>query len=135
MVTTPSKSPSNQNNKPAEKPTEAAKPVADTSPKAVAEPIAPVQDTKPVAATDTASVVVEQIVEPVKAEVAQTPSNGAKPDTRTIISLSVSEKLARQIRLLAKLDGVTISNLVIASIEKEVPARLRVALAALTDLE
>ena len=127
MVTNTSKSqsPQTSNNKAAPEP---QKPASDT---------APVQDTKPVAAPDIAPLAVELPVEPTQAvtQVAPAATNGAKQDLRTIISLSVSEKLARQIRLLAKLDGVTISNLVIASIEKEVPARLRVALAALTDLE
>jgi len=76
-------------------------------------------------------------VEPAKAESPTAPaaSDGGKSAEKTIISLSVPEKLARQVRLLAKLEGKTISAIFLNAVEKDIPARLKAALATITDLE
>ena len=47
----------------------------------------------------------------------------------TVIAVSLPEKLAHQVRLLAKLEGVTISSLFLAGLG-DVPERLKTALAA-----
>jgi hypothetical protein len=117
---TPSKSPQNTNSKAAAEPT---KPPAEQTTKAPEAPVAmaPLVDTRPTeapAADAQAAVVTEA---------------AGRPDSRTILSLTVPEKLARQIRLLARVEGVTISQLVLESVEKTVPARLKAALAAIVE--
>ncbi len=117
---TAAKSPQHSNSKAA---TDAQKPAGDVGPKAEAPTVlaAPTVDTKPTEAP---------APEPQAALVTET---AARPDTRTILSLTVPEKLARQIRLLARVEGVTISQLVLESVEKTVPARLKAALAAIVE--
>ena len=74
-------------------------------------------------------------VEPPKAEAPITPAttDAGKSVGKTILSLSIPESTARKIRLLAKLVNLTISQLVLASVAKEIPARLKVALASIKD--
>ena len=94
------------------KPAEAVKPV-DSQP--VAEPVA---------------------TEPVKLEVQAEPTRAApsaKTTEKVIISLSVPERLARQVRLLSKLEGVTISAIFLNAVSADIPARLKLALAAMID--
>lgn len=103
--------------------TPTSKNTSSSATKNVVEPAKAAADAKP--------------AEPTKAgaPVAPAASDGGKSVDKTIISLSVPEKLARQVRLLAKLEGVTISTLFLAAVEKDIPARLKVALANITDLE
>jgi hypothetical protein len=108
--TTPSvssKSPQNTNTKPAE------------PPKAV--------DAKPVETP--------QASEPVQAEApqAQAPTPAAKSSDKTIISLSVPERLARQVRLLSKLEGKSISAIFLDAVASDIPSRLKVALASIVE--
>ncbi len=120
ITTAKSQSPSNTIAKAA---TDPQKPAGDVGPKAEAPTVlaAPTVDTKPLEAP---------APEPQAALVAET---AGRPDTRTILSLTVPEKLARQIRLLARVEGVTISQLVLESVEKTVPTRLKAALAAIVE--
>ncbi len=107
-------------------PTPTAKsPVNTNSSKSVEPPKA--SDTKP---ADT------QPVEPVQADApaAQAaPTPAAKPSDKTIISLSVPEKLARQVRLLSKLEGKSISAIFLDAVAGEIPSRLKTALASIVE--
>ena len=49
--------------------------------------------------------------------------------TTVIVSITAPEKIAHQVRLLAKLEGVTISAIFLAGLG-DVPERLKTALAA-----
>jgi hypothetical protein len=51
------------------------------------------------------------------------------PSKVTILSISLPEKLARQVRLLAKIEGITMTALLMSTAGKDVPARLKAALA------
>ena len=115
-----SQSPSNTT---AKATTDAQKAAGDVGPKLEAPTAvtSPVLDTKPTEAP---------APEPQAPTATET---SARPDTRTILSLTVPEKLARQIRLLARVEGVTISQLVLESVEKTVPTRLKAALAAIVE--
>jgi hypothetical protein len=82
-------------------------------------------------------------VEPVKAleppttaasATVETPKTETAVETaKTIISISVEPKLARQARLLAKFRGVSISSLFVDAAAKEIPVALKAALADLKD--
>lgn len=118
MATTPSvssnssKATSNTNNKP--QAAEPPKAVVDT--KQAETP----QATEPV-----------QVSEAVVAQPAATPA--AKPNDKTIISLSVPERLARQVRLLSKLEGKSISAIFLDAVAGEIPSRLKTALASIVE--
>jgi hypothetical protein len=109
-----------------------AKPTPANATKNASEPTKPLE-TKPVAETKAAVEPQATETHAIETQTAPTASDGGKSSEKTIISLSVPEKLARQIRLVAKLEGVTISRLVLASVEKEIPGRLKAALAALEE--
>ena len=52
---------------------------------------------------------------------------------KTIVSISVEPKLARQARLLAKIKGCSISSLFVDAASREIPVALKEALAAMKD--
>ena len=93
----------------------------------------------------TPSTVSNKSVEPAKAPEAasttastavETPKTEVQADTasaKVIVSISVEPKLARQARLLAKFNGVSISSLFVDAAAKEIPAALKIALADLKD--
>lgn len=110
---TPSKSAPNNSN---------PKPVADPTPKVDAKNDADPQPTEPAKT--------ESTVAPVQASDA---APTAKSADKTIISLSVPEKLARQVRLLSKLEGKSISAIFLDAVAGEIPSRLRVALATIVE--
>ena len=115
-----SQSPSNTTAKATAEPQKATE-TASTKAEAPTVLASPVLDTKPTEAPA-----------PEPQALAAT-GHAGKADTRTILSLTIDESLARKVRLLSKIEGVTISNLVIAFIEKTVPARLKAALAAIVE--
>jgi hypothetical protein len=53
----------------------------------------------------------------------------AAADVRTAVTIMVPERLGRQIRLLASLQNVTISSIFLSAVAREVPEKLRAALA------
>ena len=57
--------------------------------------------------------------------------NKNAPEGQSILSLCVSDKLARQLKLLAKVEDKTLSALIIEAVEKDLPARLRAAISVL----
>jgi hypothetical protein len=69
--------------------------------------------------------------EPTTAPV-ETPKTAVQAD-KTIVSISVEPKLARQARLLAKIKGVSISSLFVDAASREIPPALKVALASIQD--
>ena len=109
-------------------PTNTAKSTPTTNTSKPAEPPKAVVDTKP---AETQAVEPAQTSEAPVAQAAPTPA--AKPSDKTIISLSVPEKLARQVRLLSKLEGQSISAIFLNAVASEIPARLKVALAAIVE--
>jgi hypothetical protein len=105
-----------------------AKPTPANATKNASEPTKPLE-TKPVAETKAA--VEPQATETHAAQAA--PAETPAASDKTILSLSVSEKFARNVRMLAKLTGKSMSALVLAIVEPEVKAQLKVALANLRD--
>jgi hypothetical protein len=72
--------------------------------------------------------------EPTITAVVETPKTEAAVDNaKTIVSISVDPKLARQARLLAKFKGVSISSLFVDAAAKEIPVALKAALASVKD--
>ncbi len=71
----------------------------------------------------------------------ETPKTEAAVDTSektkgtTVVSLVFSNQIAKKLRLIARIEGVSMSKIVVASIEREIPARLKAALASLSDDE
>ncbi|MFI5296791.1 MAG: hypothetical protein ACHREM_01725 [Polyangiales bacterium] len=57
----------------------------------------------------------------------------AADPAKSLLSVSLPEKLGRQLRLLGRLEGKTLSAIVQAALEAEVPKRLKAALATITD--
>jgi hypothetical protein len=70
--------------------------------------------------------------EPTLAAAVETPKAEAV-DAKTIVSISVEPKLARQARLLAKIKGVSISSLFTDAATLAIPAALKTALAEMKD--
>ncbi len=86
---------------------------------------------EPSKAPDAASTAVSVLAETPKTE---TPATVDDPkNAKTIVSISVEPKLARQARLLAKFRGVSISSLFVDAAAKEIPVALKQALADLKD--
>ena len=72
--------------------------------------------------------------EPTTTVTVETPKAEAAVDTaKTIISISVEPKLARQARLLARFRGCSISSLFTDAAAREIPAALKSALADLKE--
>jgi hypothetical protein len=61
------------------------------------------------------------------------PSQATASTEKVIISLSVSPRLAKQVRLLSKLEGRSISSIFIDRVAAEIPGRLKAALAEITE--
>jgi hypothetical protein len=58
-----------------------------------------------------------------------------KAAKKIIVSISVNAKLARQVKLLASLEGSTISSIFVKAIERDISARLKRGLAEMTEVE
>ena len=81
-----------------------------------------------------------QAVEPVQTSEApaaptqaEAPKSNDKGGEKVIISLSVSPKLAKQVRLLSKLEGRSITSIFVDAVAAEIPGRLRIALASIVE--
>ncbi|MFI5296732.1 MAG: hypothetical protein ACHREM_01430 [Polyangiales bacterium] len=74
------------------------------------------------------------VVDPAKPQADDKPaaSGAEKPET-TIVSITVSTRLASKARLLARIRGVTISSLFTDAAAREIPVALKAALADMRD--
>jgi hypothetical protein len=69
-----------------------------------------------------------------KAEATATADGGVgKSRSKTIISISVEPKIARQARLLAKIRGVSLSSLFVEAAAVSIPLALKAALSSIKD--
>ncbi len=69
-----------------------------------------------------------------KVETTATADGGTgKSRSKTIISISVEPKIARQARLLAKIRGVPLSSLFVEAAAATIPAALKAALSSIRD--
>ena len=99
-------------------------------------PTTPVRTNTPNPSTSTVAetpvvMPVNDDAKPVHVEPSNVRADEAKADTRTPITVVFSEKLAKQVRLLASLNGTTLTAVVQAAVERDVPAKLKAALAEL----
>ncbi|MFI5299300.1 MAG: hypothetical protein ACHREM_14490 [Polyangiales bacterium] len=106
--------------------TPSAKSTSTPNPKSITDPAKPQDDTA--------------LADQPKAETTSAPVASASPSgeksvdpSKTLLSVSLPEKLGRQLRLLGRLEGKTLSAIVQAALEAEVPKRLKAALATITD--
>jgi hypothetical protein len=109
----------NPNTKPAEtvEPTKAAEVVETSKPAASPEPEAPASGVSP---ANTASTTTDAH------EAATAVPKGKKP-----LTILVDDKLWKQLRLLSSVEGKTLSAIFLESVSRDVPGRLKAALAAI----
>ncbi len=112
----------------------------NTAPTAKSPQNTNIKSAEPPKAVDTKPDVAPQAVEPVQASEApvaptqaEAPKSNDKGGEKVIISLSVSPKLAKQVRLLSKLEARSITSIFVDSVAAEIPARLKTALASIVE--
>ena len=118
-MATPFSKSANTNTKPAPEPT---KPPATVQ----AEP-----DTQPTEPVTTEPVTTEPRAAP--AAVNETTKLAEKTIGKTILSLAVTDKFARNCRMLSKLSGRSMTDLVVSLVEDQIKVQLRAALAELRE--